>query len=143
MKTYCDCKGEPSKKDGVRCGVHKTLSQAPEFKQSGWKEIGYGGSNCKKRTRRSLEDVVILPDDDDAVDYVYDPKPLPNVTITWPTKTGKTEREVTNYCNKTMMESAPGKICTKISDFNLTSFLLQCIDDIKVSFHDFGSIYSH
>ena len=131
-RIYCDCKGVPQKKGGVKCAMHEKISQPPEFKEIGWKEIRYGGSNCKRRTRRSVEDVIILPEDDDSVDYTYDPKPLPNVPIDWPTKSGKTEVQVTNYCNKAIKDSAPGKICAKIPDFNFTSFMLQCIDDIKV-----------
>ena len=134
-KSYCHCKGNPRKRDGVKCEVHNKLSQQPEFSGSndGWKEIRYGGSNkCSSRKRRSLENVIILPEDDEAVDYEYDPKPLPNITISWPTKTGKTEKEVVKYCNDTIRNSAPGKVCKKISGFDFTSFVQQCIDDIKV-----------
>ena len=131
-KTYCDCKGDPQTKDGVKRKTYDKISQPPEFQEFGWKELRYGGSNCKRRKRRSVDDVIVLPEDDEAVNYVYDPKPLPNITIEWPTKSGKTEAQVTDYCNKTIRESAPGKICAKIADFNFTSFLMQCIDDIKV-----------
>ena len=137
-KRYCHCKGVPRKKDGVKCKLHKTISQQPAFPAGtdGWKEIRYHRSNnCKSRKRRSL-DVIILPEDDEAVGYIYDPKPLPNVTITWPTKSGKTEKGVSNYCNATIRNSPPGKVCMKIADFNFTSFLMQCIDDIKVGCFD-------
>ena len=133
QKVYCDCKGKPGETNGVKCISHKKLAQPPEFQEIGWKEIRYGGLNCRRRMRRSTENVIILPEDNQAFDYVYDPKPLPNVTINWPTKSGKTEAQVGDYCNKTIKDSAPGKICAKISSFNFTSFLLQCIDDIKVS----------
>ena len=132
ITVYCDCKGNRQKKDGAKCAVHNKISQPPEFKESGWKEIRYRESSCKGRKKRSVEEVIILPEDD-GIDYVYNPKPLPNVTIEWPTKSGKTKDQVTNYCNKTIMDSAPGKICVKIYDFNFNPFLLQCIDDIKVS----------
>ena len=133
QKTYCDCKGKPSKLNGVNCVTHKKLSQPPEFQEAGWKEIRYGGSKCKRRKKRSAEDVITLPEDDEVVDYIYDPKPLPYVEVRWPTKSGKTAAKVTYYCNKSIKDSAPGKICAKISNFNFTSFILQCIEDIKVS----------
>ena len=133
QKSYCDCKGKPSEVNGVKCVTHKKLSEPPEFQEVGWKEFRYGGSSCKRRKRRSAENFILLPEDDEAVDYVYDPRPLPYVGVHWPTKSGKTKTQVTTYCNKSIRDSAPGKICAKISNFNFTSFLLQCIEDIKVS----------
>ena len=133
QKSYCSCKGKPTEMNGVNCIKYKNLSQPPEFQEIGWKEIRYGGVNCKRRRKRSAENIIILPEDDEAVDYVYDPRSLPYVMVRWPTKSGKTEAQVTSHCNKSIRESAPGKICAKISNFNFTPFLLQCIDDIKVS----------
>ena len=146
-KSYCHCKGSPKKRNGVKCELYTKMSQQPEFSGSndGWKEIRYKQqtdpntqtTECKIKqnnstANESLNNVITLPEDDEAVDYEYDPKPLPNITISWPTTTGKTEKEVVRYCNDKIRNSAPGKVCKKISGFDFTSFLQQCIDDIKV-----------
>lgn len=134
-KLYCHCTGEPSKKDKVICEAHQTISHQPKFPSAGddWIEFRYPGeSSCSKRKKRSLESVITLPEDDEAIGYVYDPKPLANISVEWPTKSGRTEENVTNYCNEAIRNSAPGKVCAKMADFNFTSYILQCIDDIKV-----------
>ena len=134
---YCDCSLPASSTSKPVCKKYASIYQQTEFEQSyrGWKELRHpNAQKCAKRKRRSSSNVVTLPDDNDALDYVYDPKPLRNVTVSWPTKSGKTAKSVTDYCKTAIKDSPPGKICAKINEFNFTTFMMQCVEDIKVTF---------
>ena len=87
---------------------------------------------CNKRSRRSTDSYIILPDNSDTADYLYDPVLL-NISIpTWPTATGKTKAVVEAHCTQSIMNSGPGKICQDLDDFSFQPFITQCVEDIKV-----------
>eukprot|EP00795_Rhopilema_esculentum_P008755 gene8755-14781_t len=133
---YCDCSLPAGSTSKPVCKKYTSIYQQTEFEQSyrGWKELRHpNAQKCAKRKRRSSSNVVTLPDDNDALDYVYDPKPLRNVTVSWPTKSGKTAKSVTDYCETAIKDSPPGKICAKINEFNFTTFIMQCVEDIKIT----------
>ena len=93
-----------------------------------------GGKHCGKRRRRSLGDSIVLPDDSDLADYLYNPDPLINVTVPdWPTPTGKTLESVRSHCTDKVKSSESGKICKRIENFDFNPFIDQCIDDIQVT----------
>ena len=120
----------------MNCGFTSIVNK-PKYIQGtkGWKDLNFpGGKHCGKRRRRATsEDEIILPDDNQLVDYVYDPDPLNNITIPdWPTPSGKTYNFVKRHCEEAVMNSKPGKVCKKIGDFEFKPFVDQCIDDIQV-----------
>ena len=134
---YCDCSLPAGSTSKPVCKKYASIYQQTEFEQSyrGWKELRHPNAHqCDIKENKQTRNVVILPDDDDfPIDYVYDPKPLPNVTVSWPTKLGKTKENVTDFCETAVKDSLPGKICTKINEFNFTTFIMQCVEDIKVT----------
>jgi len=131
-RKYCMCNGRTS-----QC-PYTTIYHREDFETSlsGWTEMRY--SNFKKcpnaRKRRSVQHYIILPNDVEGTDYIYDPKPIVNVTLPkWPTALGKTMEKVQNYCRNAIINSETGKVCSEVPEFNFTTFLLQCVEDIKVS----------
>ena len=94
-----------------------------------------GGKHCGKRRRKSINDDIVLPNDNDLGGYLYNPDPLINVTIPdWPTPNGNTLNSVKNHCKDVITSSAPGKICSRIDNFDFMLYIDQCIDDIQVLF---------
>ena len=80
-----------------------------------------------------MADDIILPDDRDIADYLYNPDPLINVTVPeWPTATGKTFQNVKSHCTDAISSSGPGKVCKRIENFDFNPFIQQCIEDIQV-----------
>ena len=76
---------------------------------------------------------VVLPEEDDSAFYVYNPTPLIQINITWPTPKNKTLSDVRKYCDNLLKSSAPGKLCAKLPDFSFATHTQQCIDDVQVS----------
>ena len=132
-KVYCICTG-----NGLSQCSYKTIYHREEFETSTsrWTEMRYGGfTKCSTgRNRRDVQQYIIIPNDGENTDYIYDPKPIGNLSISkWPTVSGKTFETVQNYCRNAIVESETGKVCGKVEGFNFTIFLKQCMEDIKVS----------
>ncbi len=130
-KDFCQCltiNGKLSK----NCRF-ANIADRPEYTRTGWIELEPPGvGNCGGRKRRSTSSDISLPNDSRAMSYVYNPTPLPRVTIRWPTASGKTQSQVTTYCTNKVKNSQPGLICKSIADFDFQPFISQCIEDIKV-----------
>ena len=90
-------------------------------------------TECNKRKRRSIQKAVVLPEEDDSAFYVYNPTPLIQINVTWPTPKNKTFSGVRSYCDNLLKHSASGKICAKLPDFSFDTYTQQCIDDVQVS----------
>ena len=132
-RQYCTCNGRT-----LQC-PYTTIYHREDFEtsSSGWTELRYSNfKNCPNaRKRRSVQNYIILPNDVEGTDYIYDPKPIGNITLPkWPTASGKTLERVQNYCRNAIMNSETGSVCSEVPGFNFTTFLLQCVEDIKVLF---------
>ena len=128
---FCECTKDGNEKKKVVC--QGTVVNKPHFAANNLKQLKSPTEmRCNKRRRRSTDSSVILPDNSDTGDYIYDPVPL-NISIpTWPTATGKTKAAVVTHCTQSIMNSGPGKICQKMEDFSFQPFITQCVEDIKV-----------
>lgn len=134
-KQYCTCTLKANGKSTVNCG-YKSAANRPNYSLGlqGWKSLGFSANyKCSQRKRRATDDSILLPNDEDFSNYIYDPTPF-NVTIpSWPTKTGKAKNSVTLYCTKAVKDSEAGRVCGVIPSFNFSSFIDQCIEDVKVN----------
>ena len=134
-KRYCTCISKANGKSTVNCG-YKSAADRPNYSISlqGWKTLGSSFSyKCNQRKRRAIDDSILLPNNDDFSNYIYDPAPFDVTIPSWPTKSGKTKNSVTVYCAKAVKDSEPGKVCGVIPTFNFSSFIDQCIEDVKVN----------
>ena len=129
---YCTCIKDTDGKYKVECS--KTVASKPKFPYNDLTQlIPPIETHCSRRRRRSTDSSIILPDNSDTGDYLYDPVPL-NISIpTWPTATGKTQAAVETHCTQSIMNSGPGKICQELDDFSFAPFNSQCVEDIKVN----------
>ena len=135
-KNYCICTLSSSNKVNANCG-YKSAVNRPVYSMvsQGWSKLGPSSfKSCGSRKRRAIATETTLPDYDADLDYIYDPPQLASVSITWPTKTGKTKSQVEAYCRTAVATSEPGNICSGISDFSYLPFILQCVEDVQVGF---------
>ena len=87
---------------------------------------------CQNRPKRAL-----MPDDDSIDDQDTIPPFNPdvtsvNLTLTWPTPSGITKENVTQFCEKKLRFSNAGQACNQLSGVNVDSLVQQCITDIQV-----------
>ena len=64
--------------------------------------------------------------------HVFEPEEITDSEPTWPTKSGRTKVAAEAHCNKVLRNSDIGKVCSKISKVNISSFIEKCVEDIKV-----------
>ena len=145
-KHYCTCKEKAGHRPVVNCQFTSIVNK-PKYLQGqrGWKNLKFpGGEHCGKRKRRSLADDIVLPDDRDIADYLYNPDPLVNISISeWPTPLGKTLQNVKRHCTDAVKTSEAGMVCKRIENFYFTPFIEQCIEDVQVFWFIFILRYPH
>eukprot|EP00794_Sanderia_malayensis_P012371 gene12371-13641_t len=138
VKHYCTCEETCCGSRNIKCDF-TGYANRPKYRQGfeGWKDLNFpGGQNCgKRRKRRSTDENIILPDDDnDLANYVYNPKPLVIVAPQWPTASGKTQATVKAYCEQEINNSTAAKICSKLLDnINFTKFVSECVADVQIT----------
>eukprot|EP00794_Sanderia_malayensis_P012364 gene12364-13634_t len=136
-KHYCTCKELCCGKRIVDCNF-KNIAHRPKYYQGlkGWKNLKFpGGQHCgRRRRRRSTTTDIVLPEDNVATGYIYDPSPIIKFTPPqWPTASGKTKNNVTSHCTDRIMSSEPGEVCKSIPDFDFSPFIEQCIEDVQIT----------
>ncbi|XP_028411917.1 neurogenic locus notch homolog protein 2-like [Dendronephthya gigantea] len=95
---------------------------------------GSGIGECKSpRAKRGL-----IPDDDTVDDQDLIPPFNPavksvNVTLTWPTPSGITKENVTQFCRKKIRYSEAGEACSQLPDVDVDNIVTQCISDIQAT----------
>lgn len=128
-RKYCNC--VINRSTNCKSG---TNAEHNEFQRSQMTTLAAPiSTECNKRKRRSIQKTVVLPEEDDSAFYVYNPPPLIQVNITWPTPKNKTLSDVRKYCNNLLKNSGPGRLCAKLPDFSFETYMQQCIDDVQVS----------
>ena len=135
---YCQCTAPEDFDDDIviKCNTKSTSREnIYQIGSAGYKEYRFPSlKHCGNRQRPPTDGEIDLPDDEPPPDYKYDPDNK-NVTIpNWPTKTGKTRLEVTNYCSNAIKNSQGGRICSKIDFFDFQLYIVQCVSDIRVRF---------
>eukprot|EP00795_Rhopilema_esculentum_P008757 gene8757-14783_t len=136
LKTkFCTCKSSSDGSSHINCR-HESIADRPSYLDTsqGWRELKPLLPSCGERKRRSVEETILIPstNDDDAF-YVYHPANISFTVPSWPTPLGKSKLEVEVYCNNTVKNSAPGKICSAIKKFDIDSFTNQCITDVQIT----------
>ena len=87
---------------------------------------------CDNRPKRA-----VTPDDDTVDDQDTIPSFNPtvttvNLTLTWPTPSGITKDNVTQFCEKKLRFSKAGAACGQLSGVDVDGLVEQCITDIQV-----------
>ena len=73
--------------------------------------------------------------DPGAINYKFDPKPVPGTLPTWPTKTGITRKQAKANCKRTLRYSRLARACKRIvkRGSRHQKTLHECMTDIRVS----------
>ena len=87
---------------------------------------------CKNRPKRG-----IIPEDDTVDDQDTIPSFNPtvttvNFTLSWPTPSGITKENVTQFCEKKLRFSKAGAACGQLGGVDVDGLVEQCITDIQV-----------
>ena len=96
-----------------------------------------------RKEKEQEENAIILPDDDKDGKYQYHPKPNPNVVFKWPTKSGRTKADCERICRNAIRNSAPGKICSKVTELSFAPYIALCVVDLKVMLITFKLCFSY
>ena len=137
VKHYCTCEERCCGKRQINCDF-RGYQKRPKYTNGKkfWRDLNFpGGKHCGRRKRRSTTDQIVLPDDDEnLMQYLYDPEQISPMVPQWPTPKGKTLAATRSYCDKEIRRSEVAKICTKLIDgFDVTDFVVECVSDIQVS----------
>ncbi|XP_066919363.1 von Willebrand factor D and EGF domain-containing protein-like [Clytia hemisphaerica] len=145
VRNYCSCNDIDGDKD-ISCNFDG-LKDKPKYivANQGYAELKFpGADHCGKRRRRRRRNtdaeeqqerpVIILPDEDpETAIYDYNPKQLTAPPPSFPTKTGITEQQAVDGCEKALRDSTSGKICLEVlPDFDVSAFKEQCVADIMI-----------
>ena len=88
---------------------------------------------CENRTKRGavdLQDDTV--DDQDAIPAFNPTVTRVNVTLTWPTASGRTKENVTQFCENKLRYSKAGAACGEVEGVDVDGLVQQCITDIQV-----------
>ena len=77
--------------------------------------------------------ILILPPIDMHVTYDFNPDTTTGLIPDWPLPSGRTKKQVEEYCYQKIRNSTSGRICSFISDFAIHQYVQQCITDIRVN----------
>ena len=105
---------------------------------NGWKNCEsprQGQCEQQRKEEAKKKDTIILPGDDEDWKFKYHPKPLPNVKLAWPTKSGRTEAGCRRICGDAIRNSAAGKLCSKVKEIKFETYIKMCITDLQVSWY--------
>ena len=142
VKHYCTCEERCCGKRQINCDF-TGFQKRPKYRNGKkfWRNLNFpGGKHCGKRKRRSTTDQIVLPDDDeDLLQYLYDPEQITPVVPQWPTPKGKTLTGTRSFCNREIGNSEVAKVCMKLIDgFDVTDFVVECVSDIQVNILSFS-----
>ena len=74
-------------------------------------------------------------DDQDAIPAFNPTVTRVNVSLTWPTASGITKQNVTQFCERKLRYSKAGAACGQVDGVDVDGLVKQCITDIQVLFH--------
>ena len=77
--------------------------------------------------------ILILPPIDIHTTYDFNPDVTTGIIPDWPLASGRTKKEVEDYCHQKIGNFTSGRICSVISDFSIHQYVQQCIMDIRVN----------
>ena len=91
-------------------------------------------AECERERKEvpTKESTIVVPINRDEFKQAYLPKPLPDVKLTWPTKSGKTEADARRICGNAIRNSAPGKLCSNVAEVDFEIYIKMCVIDIQV-----------
>ena len=72
-------------------------------------------------------------DDQDAIPPFNPTVTNVNLTLTWPTPSGITKDNVTQFCEKKLRYSKAGAACGQVKGVDVDGLVQQCITDIQVT----------
>ena len=92
---------------------------------------------CENRPKRALtlEDDTV--DDQDTIPSFNPTVTSVNLTLTWPTPSGITKENVTQFCEHKLRFSKAGIACGKLEGVDVDGLVEQCITDIQVGYSKF------
>ena len=76
--------------------------------------------------------ILILPPIDIHIAYEFNPDATTGIIPDWPLPSGRTKKQVEEYCYQKLRNSTSGRICSIILDFAIQQYVEQCITDIRV-----------
>ena len=76
--------------------------------------------------------ILILPPIHTHTTYEFNPGVTTGIIPGWPLASGRTKKEVEEYCYQKMRNSTSARICSIIPDFEVHQYVAQCITDIRV-----------
>ena len=125
-KRYCTCESTTLGGLKEKCDRDSQAHSPGYGKDRNWVELvsPYSYKNYLGR-------YVFLPKEDD-VFPIFEPEEITDPEPTWPTKLGRTKSDAEAHCNNALRNSDVGKVCVKIQNFNISSFVEKCVEDIKV-----------
>ncbi|XP_028406132.1 von Willebrand factor D and EGF domain-containing protein-like isoform X2 [Dendronephthya gigantea] len=132
----CDQKICVCSQGGIRrCGREAEAICFPDLggKDARRHHQGSGIGECPNRPKRALmldDDTV---DDQDAIPSFNPTVTRVNLTLTWPTPSGITKDNVTQFCEKKLRYSKAGAACGQVEGVDVDGLVQQCITDIQAT----------
>ncbi len=87
---------------------------------------------CDNRPKRAVMQQDDTVDDQDAIPAFNPTVTSVNLTLTWPTASGITKENVTQFCENKLRYSKAGAACGLLNGVDVDGLVQQCITDIQV-----------
>ena len=87
---------------------------------------------CDNRPKRAVMQQDDTVDDQDAIPAFNPTVTSVNLTLTWPTASGITKENVTQFCENKLRYSKAGAACGQLIGVDVDGLVQQCIIDIQV-----------
>ena len=94
--------------------------------------VSFKTGECAKRPKRAVDLQDDTVDDQDAIPAFNPTVTRVNVTLTWPTASGRTKENVTQFCENKLRYSKAGAACGEVEGVDVDGLVQQCITDIQV-----------
>ena len=129
-ESFCSCESKASGESKVTCKSNKSERPTNYDQIDDWDELVSPNAITTGEGIRNKR--VILPKNDQDVNYKYNPDQPSGIIPSFPTKSGRPEVEVKAYCSNAIRNSSAGRICSAIPDFPFDHYIKQCVKDIQV-----------
>jgi hypothetical protein len=97
--------------------------------------VSFKTGECANRPKRAVDLQDDTVDDQDAIPAFNPTVTRVNVTLTWPTASGRTKENVTQFCENKLRYSKAGAACGEVEGVDVDGLVQQCITDIQVLSH--------
>ena len=89
---------------------------------------------CDNRPKRAVMQQDDTVDDQDAIPAFNPTVTSVSLTLTWPTASGITKENVTQFCENKLRYSKAGAACGQLNGVDVDGLVQQCITDIQVQY---------